>query len=142
MKQQVNFSTRLSMIDITGWSVLTKLIFLLSPFVIGIPGIVMSAYTTMTKDYHVVCSAITSNPYFETVKSAWGSGSFKWRWMVICTASGLVAFPWYPARRGMLDLDELRAFPTHLKKRLVISAWLSMSGFIWLMTAWAMFELK
>jgi len=42
----------------------------------------------------------------------------------------------------MLDLDELKAFPTHLKKRLVISAWLSMSGFIWLMTAWAMFDFK
>ncbi|MFJ4396794.1 hypothetical protein [Pseudomonas sp. NPDC089396] len=130
------------MIDITGWPVMAKLIFLLSPFVIGIPGVAMSAYTTMTKDYHVVCSAITSSPYFEAVKAAWGSGSFKWRWMVICTASGLVAFPWYPARRGMLDLDELKAFPTHLKKRLVISAWLSMSGFIWLMTAWAMFDFK
>ena len=138
----MNFYMRFPMIDITGWPAMAKLIFLLSPFVIGLPGILMSAYTTMTKDYSVVCSAITSNPYFEAVKSAWGGGSFKWRWMVVCTASGLLAFPWYPLRTGGLDLEELKAFPPHLKRRLVRSAWLSMCGSIWLMTAWALFVFK
>ncbi|MNE78576.1 hypothetical protein D3C80_1749970 [compost metagenome] len=60
------------MIDITDWPVIAKLIFVLSPFVVGLPGIMLSVYTTITKDYEIVCSAITSNPYFESVKRAWG----------------------------------------------------------------------
>ncbi|MGB5955836.1 hypothetical protein [Pseudomonas sp.] len=130
------------MIDITGWPVFAKLIFVLSPFVIGLPGIAMSAYTTITKDYGVACSAITSNPYFENVKRAWGGGPFKWRWILICTVSGLVAFPWLALRTGKLDAGELRVFPSYLKRRLVISAWLSLISFIWMVVAWAFFKFK
>ena len=115
---------------------------LLSPFVIGVPGIIMSAYSTMTKDYRVVCSAITSNPYFEAVKCAWGHGGFKWRWMLVCTVSGLIAFSWIELRAGRLDAKELKAFPLRLKRRLVISAWLTLSGSFWLMALWGLVKFR
>ncbi|GLO46952.1 hypothetical protein PPUN109347_35150 [Pseudomonas putida] len=130
------------MIDITGWQPLAKLVILLSPFVIGMPGLVLSAVSTLTNDYGIACSAITSNPYFESIKRAWGSGSFKWRWMTLCTVSGLVAFPWLVLRMGQLDVGELNAFPRKLKRRLKISAWLIMTGFIWMVVVWALFKFK
>jgi hypothetical protein len=130
------------MIDITGWPAMAKLMLLLSPFVIGLPGIAISAYITMTKDYEVACSAITSNPYFQTVKDAWRSGGFKWRWLLVCTVSGLVAFPWIESRAGRLDLKELAALPLRLKRKLALSAWLSMAGTIWMFVIWALFKYK
>lgn len=130
------------MIDIVAWPAAVKLVILAIPFVVGLPGIAISAFATLTKDYDVACSAITSNPYFENVKRAWGSGTFKWRWMVLCTVSGLVAFPWVVLRQGKLDADELDAFPREVKRRLTISAWLSMSGFILMVVVWALFKFK
>ena len=130
------------MIDITGWQPLAKLVILLSPFVIGIPGLALSVVATLTKDYGVACSAITSNPYFESIKRVWGSGSFKWRWLTLCTVSGLVAFPWLALRMGQLDAGELNAFPQKLKRRLKVAAWLSMTGFIWMIVVWALFKIK
>jgi hypothetical protein len=130
------------MIDITSWPAMAKLILLLSPFVIGVPGVAISAYTTLTKDYDVVCSSITSNPYFQTVKGAWGNSGFKWRWMLVCTVSGLVAFPWVELRAGRLDLNELTAFPLRLKRRLVLSACLSLGGAVWMLVIWALVKYK
>lgn len=130
------------MIDITDWQSFAKLALLLSPFVISVPGVVISAIATLTQDYDVACSAVTSNPYFENIKRAWGSGSFKWRWLTLCTVSGLVAFPWLALRMGQLDTGELNAFPPKLKRRLKVSAWLSMTGFIWMVVVWTLFEIK
>lgn len=130
------------MIDITSWSAMAKLMLLLSPFIMGVPGILISAYTTLTKDYSIVCSAITSNPYFEGVKRAWGCGGFRWRWLLVCTASGLIAFSWIELRAGRLDANELKAFPRRLKRRLVISAWLTTGGFFWLMALWGVLKFK
>lgn len=130
------------MIDIADWQPLAKVAILLSPFVIGIPGLVLSAVSTLTRDYDIACSAITSNPYFERIKRAWGGGSFKWRWMTLGTVSGLVTFPWLVLRKGQLDADELNAFPKSLKRRLKISAWLTVTGFIWMVIVWALFKVK
>ncbi|WP_449433753.1 hypothetical protein [Pseudomonas putida] len=130
------------MIDITDWPAVAKLVILLSPFVIGLPGVFMIAFASLTKDYEIACSAITSNPYFESVKGAWKSGAFKWRWMVFCTVSGLVAFPWLALRTGKLDPDELGAFPRNLRIKLTISAWLNLIGFIWMVAVWELFKFK
>ncbi|TCP78411.1 hypothetical protein EC849_102246 [Pseudomonas putida] len=85
------------MIDITDWPVIAKLIFVLSPFVVGLPGIMLSVYTTITKDYEIVCSAITSNPYFESVKRAWGGGNTQ-----VAMVAGL-----YRKRTGCIPLVSL-----------------------------------
>lgn len=130
------------MIDITGWPLEAKLTFLLAPFVIGIPGVLLIAYTSITRDYDIACSAITSNPYVESIKLAWGTGSFKWRCLVVSAISGCVGFPWVMLRMGKLDIEELKAFPSSLKRRLVIACWLTIIGFTWLMLAGTIFKLK
>lgn len=111
------------------WPVAMKLLFALTPFVISLSGAAISLYVTLTRDFHIACSAITSNPYIEQMKIIWGTSSLKWRWMLICNISGLVTFPCLALRFGKLDINELRAFPPKLKRRLALSVWLSIIGF-------------
>ncbi|AGN82778.1 hypothetical protein L483_19930 [Pseudomonas putida H8234] len=43
---------------------------------------------------------------------------------------------------GQLDAGELNAFPQKLKRKLKVAAWLSMTGFIWMVVVWALFKIK
>ncbi|MBK4995479.1 hypothetical protein IAE39_003653 [Pseudomonas sp. S37] len=124
------------------WPVAMKIMFLVTPFLISIAGVSINLYITLTRDFHVACSSITSNPYIEAVKVAWGTSSLKWRWMLICNIGGLVTFPGLALRYGKLDINELKAFPPKLKRRLGVSVWLSIIGFVWLSVAVAVVELS
>lgn len=60
------------MIGFETWSVILKLSFLIVPFAIALLGASISLHITLTPNFHVVCSAITSNPYIEQLKICWG----------------------------------------------------------------------
>ncbi|MGE8059265.1 hypothetical protein [Pseudomonas sp. NPDC089547] len=128
--------------DFESWPVVLKILFLIIPFAVSLIGVFISLYITLTRDFHVVCSAITSNPYVEQVKVAWGTSSLKWRWLLVCSIGGLVTFPGLALRYGKLDINELKTFPPKLKRRLGISAWLSIVGFVWIAIAVAVVELS
>ena len=130
------------MMSFETWSVVMKLLFMITPFVIGLLGASINLYITLSRDFHVACSAITSNPYLEQVKVAWGTSSLKWRWLLVCNIGGLVTFPGLALRYGKLDVNELKAFPPKLKRRLGISVWLSIVGFVWIAIAVAVAELS
>ncbi|QPN43243.1 hypothetical protein I5S86_16935 [Priestia aryabhattai] len=123
------------MMSFDAWPVAVKLTFLIMPFVISLAGIAMNVYITLTRDYDVVCSSITSNSYVEALKVTWGTSSFKWRFLLVCTIGNLINFPGFVLRRGQVDAEELKAFPAALKRRLAISAWLTIIGFGWLTVA-------
>jgi hypothetical protein len=122
------------------WPVVMKLLFIATPFFVSLVGVSISFYITISRDYDRVCSAIKSNPYLEQVKAAWGTSSLKWRWMLVCNVGGLVTFPGLALRYGKLDAEELKAFPSGLKQKLVISVWLSIIGFAWIAIAVAVVE--
>ncbi len=124
------------------WHIVMKILFLITPFAISLLGVSISLYITLTRDFHIVCSSITSNSYMERLKVCWGTSSLKWRWMLVCSIGGLVTFPSLALRYGKLDIDELKAFPPGLKRRLGISAWLSIVGFTWIVAAVAVLELS
>ncbi len=124
------------------WPVTMKLIFIAIPFFISLLGASISLYITLTRDFHVACSAITSNPYIERVKVVWGTSSLKWRWMLVCNIGGLVTFPWLALRYDKLDIEELKAFPAKLRRKLVISVWLSIIGFSGIAVTVAIIELS
>jgi len=120
------------MIDIDAWPAVVKLSFVMVPVVVCFSGVAMNVYITLSRDYKIACSSITSNPDIESLKVLWGGSSFKWRYLLICAIGWLVAFPGLKLRRGRLDADELKAFPPDLKRRLVMSLWLTMIGFGWM----------
>jgi len=123
------------MMSFESWPVVLKILFLITPFAIALLGASISLYITLTRDFHAACSAITSNPYTERLKISWGTSSLKWRWMLVCSIGGLVTFPGLALRYGKLDIDELKAFPSKLKRMLGISAWLLIVGFVWIAVA-------
>lgn len=129
------------MIDINDWSISAKLILVIGPFVVGLPGPAIFAFLTLRKDYDIACSAIQSNPYLESMKQAWGGRRFKWRWMLMCMIAGLVTFPQLALRRGKLDPDELKCFPARLKLKLVLAAWLTLLGCAWMVVAYTLIVL-
>lgn len=130
------------MIDINDWPISAKLILVIGPFVIGLPGPAILAYLVLRKDYDIACSAIQSNPYLESMKQVWGRRRFRWRWMLICMVAGLITFPRLALHRGALDPDELKRFPPKLKFKLALAAWLTLLGCVWMIVAYALIWLS
>ncbi|MFV3337835.1 hypothetical protein ACNFB1_11705 [Pseudomonas sp. NY15349] len=130
------------MIDINDWPISAKLILVIGPFVIGLPGPAILAYLVLRKDYDIACSAIQSNPYLESMKQVWGRRRFRWRWMLICMVAGLITFPRLALHRGSLDPDELKRFPPKLKFKLALAAWLTLLGCVWMIVAYALIWLS
>lgn len=117
------------MTDINAWPAIVKLLFIVVPFFISMVGVAIIAYITSTRDYHVICAAITSVPALEALKVTLGTSTFKWRLVLICTIGWLVVFPGRALRRGQLTAGELKAFPPRLKRKLVVALWLTTVGF-------------
>ena len=130
------------MIDITGWPTVAKLWVVLSPFIIGIPALCLTGYTTVTNDYGKVISSITSNRYLEEIKIAWDDGSFKWRFLLVATVAGVLAMPGLYRCTGGLDLNEVEAFPSRLKRRLIWAFWLNHVSLSWMMFLWIFVEFR
>ena len=130
------------MIDINGWSVSAKIILVIGPFVIGLPGPAILAFLMLRKDYDVACSAIQSNPYIESMKQTRDRGRLKWRWMLMCMIAGLITFPGWALRRGKLEADEVKRFPAKLKFKLALATWLTLLGCAWMMVAYTLVKLS
>ncbi|MNJ66276.1 hypothetical protein D3C77_623380 [compost metagenome] len=71
----------------------------------------------------------------------WGTVSLTSRWHVVGTIRGAMLYPSFGVRRGLLDADEVRCFPLPLRRRMVMSAWLSITGFVWMMLAVGLLKL-
>ncbi len=130
------------MIDLNDWPIMAKLILVMGAFIIGLPGPLMFAFLVLGRDYDVARSGIRSNPFIESMKQVRREKSFKWRWMFICMLAGLVTFPKFALRRGMLDPDELKRFPSRLKIKLAVAAWLTLLGCVWIVVAYALILLS
>ncbi|MGE8465256.1 MAG: hypothetical protein ACN6QE_03850 [Pseudomonas putida] len=121
------------MIEFESWPVVLKLSFLLAPFVIGLSGVAIIVRIAITKELKVAISSITTSPYLEQMKIVWGGGSLRSRCLLVSTISGLVIFPGPHVRRGLLSPDEVRNFPSCLKRKMKIAFWLLQVGFFWML---------
>ncbi|MOA64855.1 hypothetical protein D3C78_1910420 [compost metagenome] len=61
-----------------------------------------------------------------------GTTSFRARWMITCAVCGLLAFSDFYVRKGFVSAEEVENFPASLRRRLVVSAWLTIIGGGWL----------
>lgn len=61
--------------------------------------------------------------------------------LVIGVGSFLL-FPQFNVRRGVLDADDVRNFPPYLQRWLVVSVWLVLIAFTWLMVGYGLLELS
>lgn len=127
-----------SLIDINTWPLKIQLIFLAAPFALSTIGLVISGYVAWSREFEIINSSIRSNAYLEQMKRFLGTSSYRARWMVICAACGLLTFPRFHSRIGVVSTDELKNFPSKLKRKLVFSSWLVIIGSAWLVVAFAM----
>ena len=127
-----------SLIEIDSWPLNIQLIFLVMPFVLSGIGLAVSGYVAWSREFELVNNSIRSNAYIEKVKRSWGITTYHARWMVVCAVCGLLTFPLFHSRIGVVDADELKAFPLRLKRKLVFSSWLIIIGSAWLAIAYAM----
>lgn len=130
------------MIDINCWPLMAKLILVMGSFFFGLPGPLILASLVFGRDYEIARSAIQSNPFLESVKTTRSERSLKWRWMFMCMLAGLVTFPKFALQRGTLDPDELKRFPSGLKVKLSVAAWVTLVGCIWIVVAYALILLS
>jgi len=121
---------RCQVTDIHAWPAMVKLLLIAVPCFVCMVGVAINVYTTLSRDYHVVCDSITTSPYMEMLKVTWGSSTFKWRVLLMCAIGGLVIFPGRALRLGQLSPDELKAFPPNLRLRFLVALWLTAVGFI------------
>lgn len=120
------------MIDIHSWPLKIKLLFLMAPFVFGISGVAISGYVAWSREFEVVNSSVQSSLYVEQLKEFMGTTSFRARWMITCAVCGLLAFSDFYVRKGFVSAEEVENFPASLRRRLVVSAWLTIIGGGWL----------
>ncbi|MNE58093.1 hypothetical protein D3C80_1531060 [compost metagenome] len=128
------------MIDIHAWPLSVQLIFSISPFVISMTGVAISAYVAISREFDIVSSSIRSCAHLESVKQYLGTKNFRARWMVVCAVCGMLTFPEYHIRKGYVEAGELKKIPANIRRRLVLSAWLSIIGFSWLAVGYVLIE--
>ena len=92
------------------------------------------------REYEVVDLSIKSCSYLEQLKVGIGAESYRARWMVVCGACAILVFPAYHLRLGLVNSCEIRNFPSGLKGKLVIAAWMNMIGVFWLVVAFVLIK--
>ncbi|HEN8799943.1 hypothetical protein HP546_25915 [Pseudomonas sp. CM25] len=127
-----------SLIDINSWPLTIQLFFLAAPFALSAIGLTVSGCVAWSSEFEVLDSSIRTNAYLEQMKRFLGTTTYRSRWMVVCAVSGLLTFPRFHSRIGVVDADELKAFPTRLRRKLVFSSWLILIGIAWLAVAYVM----
>ncbi|WP_447741004.1 hypothetical protein [Pseudomonas laurentiana] len=129
------------LIDVNSWPLKIQLFFLAMPFLLSTIGLAVSGYVAWSREFELVSSSIRSNAYLERMKRFFGCTTYRGRWMIVCVACGLLTFPIFHSRIGVVDAGELKAFPFKLKRKLVFSSWLIIIGSVWLAIAYAMVRL-
>jgi hypothetical protein len=123
------------------WSSWWAFAFMLAPFVIGLSGMAIGAYTTH-HDLERMKAVFPKSICIASSMRLWAGFSFWSRMMQTGAIAGAVLWPKPLLKRGELDPDELRNFPADLKRRLAISMRLTSIGLVWLFLAVGLLKLS
>lgn len=130
------------MIEFSSWSPMFRIVILVCPTMIVLSGLALSFYIACSRDFFIALSAIKSSPWLEQQKNCMGVSSVRSRWMLVCNMCGLLLLPGPHIRRGLLSIEELRAFPVGLKKRMLTSLWLTIVGCVWILIVVAIIKIE
>lgn len=130
------------MIEFSSWSPMFRIVILVCPTIIVLSGLALSFYIACSRDFFIVLSAIKSSPWLEQQKNYMGVSSVRSRWMLVCNMCGLLLLPGPHIRRGLQSIEELRAFPAGLKKRMLTSLWLTIVGCVWILIVVAIIKIE
>ncbi|WP_166363814.1 hypothetical protein [Pseudomonas akapageensis] len=123
------------------WPLDLQISFLLAPFVIGLSGMAVLAYTTY-QHYERIITAFPNSPGVQNYTRRCAGFDFHSRCMQVSFTAGFVLWPKIQIRRGELDPEEVRKFPAEIKRLMGISASLLFSGAAWLLLAVGLLKLS
>ncbi|MFJ2548798.1 hypothetical protein ACIOVF_20315 [Pseudomonas sp. NPDC087612] len=116
--------------------------FMISPFTLAFIGLAMSIQITCGRDFNVMLSALPNSWRLQNRTTHFGNASLRSRWHLVNTVSGAMLYPGFCIRKGLFDPGELQEFPAPLKRKMIISSWLSIVGFAWLMIGAGLLKLS
>lgn len=120
------------MIELASWSPMTKLLVLLGPFVIGIPGLVIHWQLASARRFEETCRFFEHSRGLKEDRALWGSLFFSSRAMIVGGLTTGMVFPAYWMRQGWLDAEDYRNIPQTLKIKMQISFWTVLVSCVWL----------
>lgn len=128
---EILFSRLSKMIDHLDFKL--KLFLLASPFCLGLVGLAIDLRIACSREYKIMTSALQRSDCLNFATRLWGERSISSKIFVISMISSELMSPASRIRRGSLDAQDYLQFPKQLKRKIIISAWLNITGFTWLM---------
>lgn len=130
------------MIDINTWPRSIAIAFGLTPFMMGLLGLALSYYIACSRHFHIMIAALPNSawPREQIIKT--GMIVLTSRLNLVIGVGSFLLFPQFNVRRGVLDADDVRNFPPYLQRWLVVSVWLVLVAFTWLMAGYGLLELS
>lgn len=124
------------------WNSWWAFAFMLAPFVFGLSGVAMNTYIARSRDFEIIIASLQNSLWLKQQIPFWGTTSLKSRCYLLGTITGAMLCPKFSVRIGMMDAEELRNFPRHLRRRLLIASWLGIIGGVWLAVGFALIKLS
>ncbi len=113
------------------WPLDLQIAFLLTPFVIGAIGQVITIYMAY-HDLDEMKAAFPQSNHIRNQLTVWSGSGFVARYMQVNAITGAVLLSNFYLRRGELEPEEVERFPKHLKPRMLWSTWLLGTSLAWL----------
>jgi hypothetical protein len=110
-----------------------KIFLLASPFLLVLSGLTLDVYIACTHHFKTMTQALQRSGCLPFARLMCGERSIKSRVLIISMVSSELMAPNSRIRRGSLNAQDYKEFPKKLKSTIIISAWLNIVGFTWLM---------
>ena len=108
-----------------------KLAVLLGPMVLCVGGLSVLAHIAGTRHFDVMCASLrNSKGFLEDVRAS-SALSLKLRSLAVAGSSMMLIWPEWGMRRGLLDPEDNKQFPSYLRRRVKVAFWLLALGLTW-----------
>ncbi|RWU22142.1 hypothetical protein DM813_13215 [Pseudomonas alkylphenolica] len=123
------------------WHPGLRFAFLFTPFVIVMSGVVMETYIARSRNFDIIIASLPNSLWLKMQLPFWGTTRLKSRCYLLSTICGAMLYPKLCIRMGMMDAEDLRNFPQKLRRLLLVSSWMMITGCAWLALGFAYIKL-
>lgn len=124
-------------IDWQDLSPIARLMMAGGPFVLMFNGMLISAHMALLKNFEEIENLLPKTIERDPFRKSTLLSQFSHRHSLLFSLAGVLIFPKFSIRKGMLDPVEYRNFPQRIRKRMLRFAISTTIGFVWMLfTYW------